>query len=70
MTTYYVNIEGLSDETLVSFGFRLIHEDQNFKLYRHYHGDDHIVDKARPRLFVDDANVAMEMGSEAIIIDP
>ena len=62
---YYVSIEGISDEFLKFMGYDFVAEDGLFKLYRDYYGEEHVVNKARPRLFVDDPNDAAILASRA-----
>ena len=65
---YYVNIEHLSDDQLAVLGYTLIAEIHDFKLYRHYSGDEHVVDNAGPRfLYVDDLNDAVAMHATEIV---
>ena len=42
---FYVCIDHLSDDKLGFLGYTMITEDERFKLYRDYTGDEHIVDK-------------------------
>lgn len=43
------------------FGFRKMAENDDFIIYRAKGGDDHIVDKKSPHVFVDDINDAIQM---------
>ena len=58
----YIGIAGVDDDLLEVLGYYLLAEDDSFKLYRDIYGDDHIVDKADPRIFLHDINDAMIIG--------
>ena len=53
---FYVRIDGVSDEDLGFLGFTLVGESDQFKLYRDYYGEEFIVDRTAPYMFVDDVN--------------
>jgi len=53
MERYYVDISGISRQQLEFAGFILIFQDDGFMLFSQK-GDMHLVDKAKPYLFVDD----------------
>jgi hypothetical protein len=57
MRRYYVDISGVSQEFLDFLGYVVVYEEEEFKMISHK-GATHIVDKQRPRLYVDDANDA------------
>lgn len=52
---HYVSIEHVSEETLSFLGYILFSEDEHTKVYYHL-GEEIIVDKADPFIYVDDAN--------------
>lgn len=58
---FYVNISHLDDTALAFFGYTLIDEDTDQKLYLCYDGEEHIVDKRNPHLLVEDVNDANAM---------
>jgi hypothetical protein len=58
MAKFYVDITGVSQDYLDFLGYFVVYEDEEFKWLDHK-GDVQIIDKARPRLFVDDMNDAM-----------
>lgn len=62
---FYVRIDGISDEELAFLGYTVIVDDQQFKLYRDYRGDEYIVDQSNPYILVDDANDAMILSARA-----
>ncbi len=70
MSRFFVDISGIDDDRLGFLGYTKIAEDSNFKIYRHYGGDIHIVDKLRPKLFVDDLNDAAYINAGSVIVIP
>ena len=58
---FYVDISHLRDADLEFFGYSLVAEDDEFKLFSCYDGEEHIVAKDRPHLLVIDVNEANEM---------
>lgn len=65
---FYVCIDHLSDEQLEFFGFLLIKESDDFKLYRQYDGTEHIIDKnGRKFVYVSDLNDAIAMQAGEIV---
>ena len=68
---FYVCIDHLQDNELSFLGYTLVAEDDQFKMYRHYTGDEHIVDKQGKKfLMVEDMNDAEIMRSREIIQIP
>jgi len=61
MERFYVDITGVSQDRLDFLGYFVIYEDDEFKILSNK-GDLYIIDKARPRLFVDDVNDANLLG--------
>lgn len=57
MRRYYVDITGISQEFLDFLGYVVVYEEEEFKVLSNK-GTIHVVDKARPRLYVDDENDA------------
>jgi hypothetical protein len=56
---FAVNIDSTSDQQLEFCGFRMVHEDTQFKLYEDYYGNDYLVRNQPPRyIMVDDLNDA------------
>ena len=55
---FFVRIDGVDDDDLAFLGYVLVAEDDAFKLYRDYLGDEYIVDRQNPYLFVEDLNDA------------
>ena len=53
---FYVRIDGVSDDDLAFLGFTLLADSPDFKLYRNYYGEEFVVEKASPFLYVDDVN--------------
>jgi hypothetical protein len=66
MDRYCVNIDGISDEILAFFGYRLVDENEEFKFYQDKYAEDHIVEKAHPLLYVEDINDALSLNSNII----
>lgn len=67
MKRCYVHIGHLTRDQMAFFGYTVIAEDQDFVIYRHFTGDDHIVLKSDPHLYVDDINDAVAMSSNKVI---
>ncbi len=64
MAQWYVSIEHLTDEQLEFLGYPVVRENEEFKVYRDYTGEEQIVYKAGPRfLFVEDINDAVAMNA-------
>jgi len=53
MERYYVDIRGISTQQLEFAGFICLFQDDDFMMLTQK-GDMHLVDKAKPYLFVDD----------------
>lgn len=67
---YYVSIAGVTDETLAFLGYDLLYERNGIKVYRHYTGDEHLVDAAEPCLYTEDVNDVMHLRGNVLVIDP
>jgi hypothetical protein len=67
MTQYCVDISGIGDDILDFLGYHLADETDQFKVYRDKYAEDHIVFKARPLLYVEDANDALVLRSKRVI---
>jgi hypothetical protein len=61
MRRFYVDIAGVSQEFLDFLGYVLVYEEDEFKMLSHK-GALHLIDKATPRLYVDDKNDADLLG--------
>ena len=57
MPRYYVDITGISQDFLDFLGYVVVYEEEEFKVLSHK-GEIHAIDKAKPRLYVDDVNDA------------
>lgn len=64
---YYVSIKNVSDEQLKFLGYILVSEDADTRLYRHF-GEDILVDRADPFIYVDDLNDAILLGGETVTV--
>ena len=64
---WYVSIEGVADEFLEILGFVVIAEDEEFKTYRDYFGQLQAVRKAKPFLWVADANDVESIGVRSTV---
>lgn len=62
---FYVRLDGGDDAKLEFLGYVVVAEDPRFNLYRDHIGDEHIVYKNRPYLYVDDLNDAELIASWA-----
>ena len=70
MARFCVDISGLSDETLAIFGYDLRDQNEEFKIYTDKYLEDHIVDKVKPRLYVEDVNDAVYMAAHSVTALP
>jgi hypothetical protein len=70
MSRFYVAIKDIDDDKLSFLGYTLIRSNSEFKFYRDYAGNDHIVLKSDPHMFVDDINDAIYINSNIVIIAP
>ena len=68
MTRYYVSINGLEPETLAFFGLQQVAEDDEFALYVDSYGEQQIVDKRSPHIYVEDLNDAQHISDRAIAL--
>ncbi len=68
MSLFYVSMDGVSAEMLEMLGYYLLSEDPSFKVYYHK-GDEIIVDKSDPFIYVDVVNDASYFGSDILSID-
>lgn len=59
----YVSLDGVSEEQLQFLGYILISENDEFRVYYHL-GEEVIVEKADPFIYVEDLNDAALFGSE------
>lgn len=69
---FIFTIDHLTDDQLTFFGWVVVDEDDEFKMYRRMHdGDQQVVQKSPPRWFmVDDVNDAQQMSTGGIIVGP
>ncbi|RWJ39802.1 MAG: hypothetical protein EOR36_24770 [Mesorhizobium sp.] len=71
MSRFFVSINHLSDAQLEFYGWYLVRENEEFKVYgRPYDGEEQIVSRDRPFLAVDDYNDALYMKAETMIEVP
>lgn len=70
MAKFAVNISRISDETLSFFGYELQEDNAEFKVYTDKYLESHIVEKARPLLYVEDINDAAYLAAKAVIALP
>ena len=62
---FYVSIEGLEPEDLAFFGLQIGPGGADFDIYIDRDGEEHIVDRNSPHIFVDDINDATHIASRA-----
>ena len=68
---FYASIEGIDDDKLEFLGFRVVYENDRFKLYLQYDGTEHIVSKhGKKYLMVEDMNDAIILNSQEVIRMP
>lgn len=71
MPRWYVDIAHMDDEALAILGYTFVGQDDEFKLYRDYAGDEYLVSKDGPQfLMVTDVNDAIIMRSERVLEAP
>ena len=70
MARFYVALDDISDEQLAFLGYTLIKDSEKFKIYNDYSGDNHIVYKANPFIYVDDVNDALYLNASVVINAP
>lgn len=70
MAKFYVALDSITDEQLAFLGYTLIKENEKFKVYTDYSGDDHIVYKERPFIYVDDVNDVLYLNASIVINAP
>ena len=68
MIRHYVSIDGLEPGVLAFFGFQLAKEDDNFAYYVDGYGEDQIVDKKSPHIYVEDFNDAQHIKGRVIAL--
>lgn len=59
----YVSLDGVTEGQLEFLGYILLAEDEEFKVYYHQ-GEEVIVDKNDPFIYVDDLNDASLFGAQ------
>ena len=67
MESFCVDITGISDVILAFLGYQLIDENEEYKTYRDKYAENHLVEKALPRLYVDDLNDALSLKGNIIV---
>jgi hypothetical protein len=70
MARFCVDISHLTDEMLSFFGYDIRDENDEFKIYTDKSLEDHIVEKARPRLYVEDVNDAVYLAATNVVALP
>lgn len=64
-----MSVAHLSDEQLALFGYNLVKQNEEFSIYNHvYTGEEHITDRANPRLYVEDINDAVAMRAADVVV--
>ncbi len=66
MPSFYVSIDGIEDSELEFLGYTLVTESEKLRLYRDIYGDEHTVQKERPRLHVEDLNDAQILAGKSL----
>jgi hypothetical protein len=64
---FYVSLDGVSEETLEMLGYYKLDESDQFAVYYHK-GEEIIVEKADPFIYIDDINDAPYFGSEIVSV--
>lgn len=68
---FYVRIDHLSDEQLAFYGYMVVEEDADMKVYRFYDGTLHVIEKNGLRfLWVEDVNDAVAISATDIVHFP
>lgn len=66
-----MSIAHLSVEDLELFGYAMVIENEEFRVFNHvYTGEDQIVDKNNPLLLVEDLNDALAMRATRVTVVP
>ena len=63
MSMVYVSLDGVTEDQLAFLGYILLDENKEFKIYYHL-GEELIVDKSDPFIYVDDLNDAALFGKQ------
>ena len=66
MSRFYVSLDDISDDKLSFLGYSLIREDGEFKLYQDYKGDEYLIRKEDPFIYVDDVNDALYLNASIV----
>ena len=59
---YYVDISEVPEDTLEFLGYYCLAQNEEFKFYRDVYGDEHVVEKAHPFIYMEDVNDAAIIG--------
>ncbi|MEJ1937751.1 hypothetical protein WDZ92_46760, partial [Nostoc sp. NIES-2111] len=70
MGGYYVSIRNVTERDLEFLGYRKIKENDEFILYEDLEGEEHVVCRAEPFMFVKDVNDVLALRSNTIITAP
>lgn len=63
MTKYYVSVNGLGPQDFAFIGLYLASEDHDFARYVDAYGNDYIIDKSSPFIYLEDVNDAQFLKS-------
>jgi hypothetical protein len=70
MARFCVDISHLTDENLEFFGYQVVSENEEFKVYTDKNLEDHLVRKSSPLLYVEDINDAVYMSAISVVALP
>jgi hypothetical protein len=65
---FAVDISGVPDSILEFAGYYAVEENDEFKVYRDKFMQDHVVQKARPYLYVDELDEAQTLAPGRIVV--
>lgn len=71
MIRYYVSLRGIPEDALAFFGIHMVFQTETHALFVDHNGDEHVVDKESPHIYVEDVNDAeylRDWVSEIVVI--
>ena len=71
MTRYYVSLRGIPEDDLAFFGIQIVFQTETHALLADHRGDEHVIEKASPHIYVEDVNDAeylREWVNEIVVI--
>lgn len=66
MTLHYVNLRGIPEDILEFFGIQIVWQDDTHAMLTNMYGDEYVVEKESPHIYIDDPNDAKYLSEWAV----